>query len=260
MSVKGKIVLITGSADGIGRAIAAAFAHEGAKLVLCDLKEEKLQETAAEMREAGAEDVLAIPYNASRPEDIDMVCAKMIEHYGDVDVLVNNVGIAGPTAPVHEIKLEDWDATFAVDVRGTFQMIKNCAPYMMKKKEGKIVSMSSMSGLHSLVNRTPYAAAKMAVIGITRTVAMELGAYNINVNCVCPANIQNERGTLIMQRQAEQEGVTVDEILQRKLGTYCLKRRVPMEDVAQMVLFLSDDERSHSITGADFPVSCGAYV
>ena len=260
MSVKGKIVLITGSADGIGKAIARAFAHEGAKLVLCDLKEELLNKTAEEMKESGAQDVLAIPYNASKPEDIDMVCRKMIEYYGDIDVLVNNVGIAGPTAPVQDIKLEDWDATFAVDVRGTFQMIKNCVPYMIRKNEGKIVSMSSMSGLHSLVNRTPYAAAKMAVIGMTRTIAMELGVHNINVNCVCPANIQNERGTLIMQRQAEQEGVTVDEILQRKLATYCLKRRVPMEDVAQMVLFLSDDERSHSITGADFPVSCGAYV
>ena len=260
MSVKGKIVLITGSADGIGKAIAAAFAKEGSKLVLCDLNGEALERTAAEMKELGAEDVIAVRYNAGKPEDIDMVCQKMIDHYGDVDVLVNNVGIAGPTAPVQDITLEDWDATFAIDVRGTFQMIKNCAPYMIKKKEGKIVSMASMSGPHSLINRTPYCAAKMAVIGMTRTLAMELGAYNINVNCVCPSNIDNERGTLIMQRQAAQEGVPVDTILQRKLAQYCLKRRIPMEDVAQMVLFLSDDEKSRSITGVDMPVSCGAYV
>ncbi len=260
MSVKGKVVLITGFGDGIGRAIAAAFAREGAKLVLCDLNPETLNRTAGEMKELGAADVLAIQYNAGKPEDIDMVCAKMIEHYVDVDVLVNNVGIAGPTAPVQDIRLEDWDATFAIDVRGTFQMIKNCVPYMIKKKEGKIVSMASMSGPHSLVNRTPYCAAKMTIIGMTRTLAFELGAHNINVNCVCPSNIENERGTLIMQRQAEQEGVTVDEILQRKLAQYCLKRRIPMEDVAQMVLFLSDDEKSRSITGVDMPVSCGAYV
>jgi len=259
MSVKNKIALITGAADNIGRAVTLKFAAEGARLLLCDVNMEKLESTMAEARALGAE-VHGVQYNAALPEEVERAFQSLIGVYGDVDILVNVVGVAGPTAPVQDVTIEQWDQVFAIDVRSTFHMIKLAAPYMIRKRSGKIVSMSSMSGKHSLINRAPYCTAKIAIIGLTRCLAKELGAHNINVNCVCPSNVDNPRGTMVMQKQAEARGIPVEEAMERYLEPYCLKRRIPMDDIAEMVLFLSDDARSHSITGTDMNVSCGAYI
>jgi len=259
MSLKNKIVLITGGADNTGKTIAMKFAKEGARLLLCDINQETLDKTVAEIRAMGVE-AHGVQYDAAKPEEVERAFGELIQVYNDIDVLVNVVGIAGPTAPVQDITIEQWDQVFDIDVRSTFHMIKLAAPYMIKKNYGKIVSMASMSGLHSLVNRAPYCAAKIAIVGLTRCLAKELGVHNINVNCVCPSNIDGARGTMVMQKQAEARGIPMEEVLERYLEPYCLKRRIPMEDVAEMVLFLSDDARSHSITGQDMAVSCGAYV
>ncbi len=259
MSVKNKIVLIAGGADNTGKAIAKRFAKEGARLLLCDIKQETLDQTVAELRAMGAE-AYGVQYDAGKPEEIERAFAELIKVYGDLDVLLNVVGIGGPTAPVQDITIEQWDQVFAIDVRSIFHFIKLAAPYMIRKKEGKIVSMSSMSGLHSLANRAPYCAAKIAVVGLTRCLAKELGVHNINVNCVCPSNIDGPRGTFVLQQQAEERGITLEERIAQELEPYCLKRRIPMDDIAEMFLFLSDDEKSHSITGQEMQVSGGFYV
>ncbi|MGN0734732.1 MAG: SDR family NAD(P)-dependent oxidoreductase [Anaerovoracaceae bacterium] len=259
MSLENKIVLVTGSGDGIGKAIATAFALNKARLMLCDVNGEVLEKTVEEMRQLGAE-AYGVQYNASKPEEVEKVFNATIEKYGDIDCLVNNVGIAGPTKPVQDITMDEWTTTFAVDVNSTFYMCKLAAPYMIKKKAGKIVNMSSISGKHALLNRSPYCAAKMAVIGLTRCLAKELGVHNITVNAVCPGGIDNARGAMVYQKQAEARGVTVEEVINKTLEQYCLKHLVPMSDVAEMVLFLCDEEKSNSITGLDINVSCGAYL
>lgn len=259
MALKDKIVLIAGGADNTGLLAAKKFAKEGARLLLCDISQEKLDKAVAELRAMGAE-AHSAQYDAGKPEEIERAFAELIKVYNDIDVLINVVGIGGPTAPVQDITIEQWDQVFAIDVRAVFHFIKLAAPYMIKKKEGKIVSMASMSGLHSLANRAPYCAAKIAVVGLTRCLAKELGAHNINVNCVCPSNMDGAHGTMVLQKQADARGITLEECIAKELEPYCLKRRIPMNDVAEMMLFLSDDERSHSITGQDMAVSGGFYV
>ncbi len=259
MSLKNKIVLITGSGDGIGKAIATAFALKEARLMLCDVNSETLNNTVEELRALGVE-CYGMQYNASDPADVEKVFNELIDKYGDIDVLVNNVGIAGPTKPVQDITLDEWRTTFSVDVDSTFLMCKLAAPYMIKKQSGKIVNMSSISGKHALLNRSPYCAAKMAVIGLTRCLARELGVYNITVNAVCPGGVKNARGDMVYRKQAEAKNCTYEEVVAKTLEQYALKHLVPMKDVAEMVTFLSDEELSNSITGVDINVSSGAYI
>ena len=259
MSVKNKVVLITGSAGGIGKCTALRFAKEGARLVICDVNPETLAETEKEICDLGAE-VLAVQYNARDLDSINNVFAKMIERFGTIDVLVNNTGIAGPTKPIVEMSPEEWDETLEVNLRGAFYCIKLAAPYMIEKKEGKIVSLSSMSGKKSLPNRSPYDASKMGIIGLTRCAAEELGVYNINVNAVCPGAVAGPRLDKVFSNLARVQGKTIEEVANRFFEPSFFKRAVPPEDIAEMILFLSDEERCHSITGQDFNVNCGAIT
>lgn len=255
MSVKGKVTVITAAASGIGKATALRFAREGAKLAICDIDEKALKNTVEELSEIT--EVMAVKCNMAEVKEIDMFFEKVIEKYGTVDILVNNAGIAGPTKPIIEIEPEEWDLTLGVNLRGGYYCIKKAAPFMMKKKFGKIVNISSMSGKRSLPNRSPYCASKMGVIGMTRTVAHELGKYNITVNAVCPGAISGSRLDLVFENMARVEGKTVEQVKDEFLVPSFLKRTIPPEDIAEMVLFLSDEEKSNSITGQDVNVNCG---
>jgi len=259
MSVKGKIVLITGSASGIGKCTAELFAREGARLLLCDVDSETLAETEKELKAAGAT-VATQVYDGRKTADIDLVFKKLDEVYGDLDILINNTGIAGPTKPIVDMEAEEWDETLEVNLRGAFYCIKKAAPYMMKKKCGKIISLSSQSGKKSLPNRSPYDASKMGIIGLTRCAADELGAYNINVNAVCPGAVEGPRLDKVFEGQSQSRGITVEEARGEFTKPAFLKRTVPPQDVAQMIVFLSDDEKSRSITGQDFNVNCGTIT
>ncbi|NLW78978.1 MAG: SDR family oxidoreductase [Ruminococcaceae bacterium] len=259
MSIKGKVAWITAAAAGIGKATALLFAREGAKLVVCDIDEAGLQQLKGELEALGAE-VLALPYDAGDTAQIDAVFNAMMQTFGTVDILVNNAGVTGPSKPVYEISVEEWDKTLEVNLRGSFYCLKLVAPVMIKNGGGKIVSLSSQTGKRALVERTPYAASKMAIIGLTRTAAEELGPHNITVNCVCPGAVEGPRGVWVRANMAKARGITVEELEKISLAGAPLRRRVPPEDVAQAILFLSDAERSNSITGEDMNVTCGAVM
>jgi NAD(P)-dependent dehydrogenase (short-subunit alcohol dehydrogenase family) len=259
MTVKGKITLITGSAGGIGKCTAELFAKEGARLLICDIDPATLAQTEKELKGLGAE-VVSEVYNARKIPDIDRVFKKLADSYGDIDILINNTGIAGPTKPIVEMSAEEWDETLEVNLRGSFYCIKLAAPYMIKKNSGKIVSLSSQSGKKSLPNRSPYDASKMGIIGLTRCAADELGGYKINVNAVCPGAVEGPRLDKVFEGQAKSRGITAEEARSEFTKPAFLKRTVPPQDVAQLILFLCDDERSRSITGQDFNVNCGTIT
>ena len=259
MSIKGKVALITGSADGIGKGIALLFAKEGARLMLCDINPVTLQQTEKEIKDLGAE-VTSMVYDGRSLKDIDSVFDKLFETYGGIDILVNNTGIAGAVKPIVEILPEEWDETLEVNLRGTFYCIKKAAPYMMSKKSGKIICLSSCSGKKSLRNRSPYCASKIAILGLVRCAADELGEYEINVNAICPGLMEGTRMDTVLEGQSKALGISKEEAKAIMVDAGMLKRPIPPDDVAQMALFLADDEKSRSITGQDFNVNCGTIV
>jgi len=259
MSVKDKVVWVTASAAGIGNAIAKRFAREGAKLAICDIDKISLKEAKKELEELGAE-VLSVQYDASKLEDIDNVYKQIIEKFGRVDVLVNNAGVTGPIKPVHEVDVNGWDYTMAVNVRSPFYCMKLVVPGMIAQGGGRIVNISSQSGKSPLFNRSPYCASKMAIIGLTRTAALELGRSNITVNAVCPGSVAGQRIEFVFASVAKAKGLTVDQVKEIHYANTAIPNPVPSENVAEAVLFLSDAEKSGSITGEDMNVTNGACM
>lgn len=256
MSIKGKIVIITASAEGVGKVTALRFSKEGAKVVICDINDEELKKTESEITSLGAE-VLALHCDIGKIEDIDNLFDVTIKRFKTVNILVNNAGIAGPTKPIIEVEPEEWDLTLNVNLRGQYYCIKKAAPYMIEQGKGKIVNLSSVAGKKASPYRSPYCASKMGVIGLTRVVAEELGKYNITVNAICPGPIAGKRMNLAYENLVRVEGLPVKKVKESSLNQLPLKRMVSPEDVAEMILFLSDDQKSNSITGQDINVNCG---
>ncbi len=259
MSIKGKVVWVTAAGAGIGKAIALLFAQQGAKLVVCDIDEKVLAALKSELEALGAP-TLAVRYDAGDPAQIDAVFEQMMDKFGTVDVLVNNAGITGPSKPIYEIDVAEWDKTLEVNLRSGFYCIKLVAPVMIRNGGGSIINISSQTGKRPLRERTPYAASKMAVIGLTRSAAEELGPKNIRVNAVCPGSVEGPRGDWVRANLAKLKGVPVEEIERAALEGSPLRRWVPTSDIARAVLFLADDEWSHSISGEDMNVTCGEVM
>lgn len=257
MALKGKIALITASARGIGKGTAEIFARQGARLFLCDISEEHLLQTKAELEKAFGQSVGAVVYDARKPEDIEKVAKAVIDEYGDIDILINNCGIAGPAKPVTELTVEDWDETLEINLRSPMLFVKHLAPYMMRKCFGKIVNVSSITGKRTLLYRAPYCASKIGLIGLTRELAEELGPYRINVNAVCPSAVNTDRMKLLHSYEHARTGVTWEDFMDRNSKAGFIKGIVESEDVGNLILFLCDDALSAKITGQDFNINLG---
>ena len=255
MLLKDKVAVITGGGRGIGRAIALAYAREGARLVLAARGIDGLEETRRAVADLGGE-ALVIPADISDIESVAALAQQVREHFGRVDILVNNSGIAGPTAPLWEITPDDWDATFAVNVRGTFLCCRAFLPTMVAQSSGSIIIIGSMTGKRPLLGRTPYSASKLALVGLARTLAWETGPYGIRVNVISPGPVEGERIEMVIRKQAEVKGISIDEARQAFLRDSPLGRLVPAQDVAAAAIFLASDQAS-SITGEDLNVSAG---
>lgn len=255
MLLKDKVAVITGGGRGIGRAIALAYAREGARLVLAARGIDGLEETRRAVADLGGE-ALVIPADISDIESVAALAQQVREHFGRVDILVNNSGIAGPTAPLWEITPDDWDATFAVNVRGTFLCCRAFLPTIIAQSSGSIIIIGSMTGKRPLLGRTPYSASKLALVGLARTLAWETGPYGIRVNVISPGPVEGERIEMVIRKQAEVKGISIDEARQAFLRDSPLGRLVPAQDVAAAAVFLASDQAS-SITGEDLNVSAG---
>lgn len=255
MSIKKKFALIT-SVGAIGYAIALKFVQEGANVMVSDIDEARLKTVQEELSAYGTK-VVAVPCNMGRLEDIDCMFDVLEAEFGGLDILVNVAGIAGPTKSIIDMPVEDWDSTMNINLRSQFYCIKKAAPYMIKAGYGKIVCMSSQSGKRALDSRSPYCASKMGVLGLARAAALELGKYNITVNSVCPGPVDSDRIVQVWTNMAEAQGITFEEMRDRWMQPAMLKRLVPVGDIAEAVLFFSDEEKSNSITGQDLNVNVG---
>ena len=251
--MKGKVVVITGASRGIGWRLVERFLAEGASVVACARTAERLE---ALKRASGDAPLDIVAADAARPDDVAAVVARAIDAFGRIDILVNNAGAAGPTTPVETLSLEDWAETLNSNLTSAFLFVREAVPAMKAQGGGAVVNIGSMTGKKPLVFRAPYAAAKMGLIGLTRTLAEELGPHGIRVNTVCPGTVEGERLDEVLIEQADKRGMTLAAITDYARGMSPLKTFVSADDVAELVLFLASD-RSRHMTGQDINISAG---
>lgn len=254
MMLEGLTAVVTGASQGIGRVIAQTMAAEGATVTLAA----RGDGIHAVRDEIGEERSLAVETDVTDGEAVERCIDRTVEHFGGLDCVVNNAGIAGPTAPIEDITDDAWARTLDVNVVGMGRVVRHAVPHLRTSDRSSIVNISSMSGKRPLVNRTPYTASKMAVIGLTRTLAFELGDDDIRVNAICPGATHGPRIDSVIEKQAEQRDIDYAAAKQAvfteetALGTL-----VDPEDTANLAVYLASEHGRH-ITAQDINVDGGA--
>lgn len=233
MSQSAKRVLVTAGGSGIGRAIATAFAAAGFQVWVTDLNAAALADLPTDWR--------ATVVDAADEAGVQALFGEIQTHWGGLDVLCANAGIAGPTALVEDVALSDWQKCVSVNLEGAFLAAKYAAPMMKAAKAGSIVVTSSTAGQYGYPNRAPYAAAKWGVIGLTKTLAMELGPYGIRANVICPGAVEGPRMEGVLEREAAAKGMTRDQVYVGYASGTSMRSFVEAKDVANMAVFLGSD-------------------
>lgn len=228
------VVLISGGAAGIGRTIASAFLDSGSAVHVLDTSKKHLAEFLAAYPSATA--TLA---NIANPDDVDTVFSELRGHYGRLTVLVNNAGVAGPTAPVEDTPIDEWAQCINVDLNGFFYVTRRAVPLLKEQSGSSIVNIASTAALHGYPLRSAYAASKWAQIGLTKTWAMELGPYGIRVNAISPGSVEGKRIDAVIERDAKARGLSADEVRDVYLRQTSMRTFISSEDVANMAVFLA---------------------
>jgi NAD(P)-dependent dehydrogenase (short-subunit alcohol dehydrogenase family) len=251
------VAVVTGANRGIGRAITVAFAAAGFTVAAAARDPASLTDAVTEVGKAGG---TAVPVTCDvRHETSVAALAAQAEQIGPVHAVVANAGVAGPTAPLHEITLQDWRKTLATDLDGVFLTFRAFIPAMIRRRAGSLIAISSMTGKRPLHGRTPYAAAKMGVIGLVRTLATELGPYNVRVNAVCPGFVAGPRMEQVIRSQAAVRGIAEEKARAEVIGLSPLGRMVRPEEVAATCVFLASGG-SAAVTGEDLNVTAGVVM
>jgi NAD(P)-dependent dehydrogenase (short-subunit alcohol dehydrogenase family) len=250
ISANGLRVVVTAAGAGIGRAIAATFHANGARVYICDVVEDHLADARAKLPGLGATRA-----DVGVAAEVDRLFDQAIAYLGGLDVLVNNAGIAGPTAPAEDVSPADWDRVIAVNLSGMFYCARRAIPEMKKAGGGSIVNISSTSGKTGLPLRVAYAVSKHAVMGLTETLAREVGPSNIRVNTILPGWINNERGRRVAQAKASAYGIPVEEYIRRESEFISLRTMIEPVEIAEMALFLCSAAGRH-VSGQHIGV-CG---
>jgi 3-oxoacyl-[acyl-carrier protein] reductase len=246
LKLLGKVALVTGGAQGIGKAVSLLLAQNGADIAVSDINLEKAEETVKEIETVGQR-AMAVKANVASSTDVEQMVQAVLERFGKIDILVNNAGIARDKL-ILRMTEEDWDAVLNVNLKGTFHCTKAVVKHMSKQRSGKIVNIASVVGEMGNAGQANYAASKAGVIGLTKTVAREFAQRGINVNAIAPGYIETPMTEVIPEKAKEE-----------------LKRMIPMErlgraeDVAEAVLFLVSDASTY-ITGQILNVNGGIYM
>ena len=246
-SANGLRVLVTAGGAGIGRVIARTFADHGARVHVCDVDEKALRQGS-------------IPYtvaDVAELSDVERLFSDVERKLAGLDVLVNNAGIAGPTARVEDIRPEDWDRCIAVDLNGMFYCTRKAMPMIKAAGGGSIINLSSAAGRLAFPMRTPYSAAKWAVVGFTQSLAAEAGPEKVRVNCIQPGVVEGERVERVIEAKAKGLGVDKEEVRRRLLEGVSMHTTVTAQDIANTALFLATEAGRH-ISGQAISVCGGA--
>jgi|TARA_Y100000310_G_scaffold274578_1_gene290654 NAD(P)-dependent dehydrogenase (short-subunit alcohol dehydrogenase family) len=254
MQLKDQVAVVTGASQGIGQTIAETFAREGAKVVVVARNEENLHNVASGIEGEGGT-VTPCAASVSAEEDVRRVVDTAVDAYGKLDVLVNNAGIAGPVAAIEDTDLAGWQECIATNLTGAWLCCREVTRVMKPAQSGKIINIGSISGKRPLPQRTPYCASKMGLVGLTRSLAAELGAFNINVNCISPGAVKSPRLELL----AEKASMSLEDLFARVSAGSALGRVGEPEDIAGLCVYLAT-AAAHNITGQDFTVDAGTYM
>jgi NAD(P)-dependent dehydrogenase (short-subunit alcohol dehydrogenase family) len=239
-SAKGLRVLVTAGGAGIGRAIAQTFRDHGARVHTCDIDAKTRPDTVTDVSDVG---------------QVDKLFQEVQKNLGGLDVLVNNAGIAGPTGKVEDIKPEDWERCIAIDLNGMFYCTRKAMPMIKAAGGGSIINLSSAAGRLAFAMRTPYSAAKWAVVGFTESLAAEAGAHKVRVNCIQPGIVEGDRIERVIAAKAERLNTSKEEVRRKMVEGVSMLTTVTAQDIANMALFLATEAGKH-ISGQALSV-CG---
>jgi len=235
-TLAGQRALVTAGGAGIGKAVACTLAEAGARVHICDIDEAALTQTLGEFP-----DLSGSKSDISDEAGVDGLFDAVMADFGGLDILVNCAGISGPTGPIEDIEPADWRQTLAVNLDGAYLCTRRAVPLLKAAGGGSIVNFSSTAGLMGYPLRTPYAAAKWAIIGLTKSLAMELGPFGIRVNAICPGSVEGERMDRVIAADQAATGKSVEEIRRDYTKASSLGTFVTAEDMAAMVLFVCSD-------------------
>lgn len=249
IDLKNRVAIVTGAAQGIGKAIAKKLAAEGVRLSLWDVDRERLNGTTEEIVKGANAEVVAIGCDVKAPADIERATSETMKRLGGIDILVANAGIARPRKFL-EISTEEWDEVFDVNARGVFLCAKSVAPHLKKQSRGRIIIASSFAAIVPSVGSAAYAASKSALVSLTRVLAAELGPWNITVNSYAPGMIPSNMSGIDQLPPERQEAM---------LDSLCLREWGRAEDIASLVVFLASDQARY-ITGAHIDASGGKFA
>lgn len=246
--LEGRTALVTGGGSGLGAVIARTLSARGCRVVVVGRRQQPIDDVCRSLETPGR----TATCDVSDPESVRALAEELADE--EVSILINNAGVGGPVASLVDIEPEEWDEVFGANVRGTYLVCRAFLPGMMSRNAGDIINLASVSGKRPLARRTPYCASKMAVIGLTSTLAFEVGEYGINVNSLSPGPVESERMDRNFRLEAERTGTDPEAARAAFAGRSALGRLVDQDEVAKAVVAMLN---MPGMTGADVDLSAG---
>lgn len=256
-SLKGKVAIVTGGAQGLGEAISLRLAKEGCKVVVADINQQGIQETQNRIKEKFGSETLGIVADVTQEEDVVNLIDETVKRFGSLDIMVSNAGIL-IASPVDEFPSEKWMKVMEVNLFGFFLCAKHAARVMKQQRSGVIIQINSKSGKKGSYKNSAYAASKFGGIGLTQSIALELAEYGVRANAICPGNMLDSPLWVdsLFEQYARTRGMSVEEVRQYYIDQVPLKRGCTYEDVCNVLVFLASNQSSY-MTGQAINVTGG---